>query len=211
MCSTSFTTIHCSTCCRRRRPSCGMLWVHCAEEWANLTLRDLWSFCREQGHQSEPGTVAAHSTGSLHPQDWNVRLHNYLTSGALSSECMRMPKPCNVCSTQMTPIPQPHTPGNMWAAHCRYIAKLIDPKDFREKMDDNKLGPHNNGQPWCVGRGRWADEHWVHSHPDVAPCDLDVSPSFVIGRGVPSSYQKQFSKAPLSYVDVPRGMERLSR
>ena len=63
-------------------------------------------------------------------------------------------------------------------------------------MDDNKLGPHNSGQPWCVGRGRWADEHRVHSHPDVAPCDLDVSPSFVIGRGVPSSYQKQFSKAP---------------
>lgn len=26
--------------------------------------------------------------------------------------------PGNVCSSRMTPVPHPHTPGNMWAARC---------------------------------------------------------------------------------------------
>ena len=28
----------------------------------------------------------------------------------------------NVCSSRMTPVPHPHTPGNMWAARCGRLA-----------------------------------------------------------------------------------------
>eukprot|EP00435_Cladocopium_sp_Y103_P016498 s3265_g4.t1 len=169
--------------------------AHYSIGWENLTLRALWSFCREKDTNPKQIVVYLHSKGSFHPQDWNGRLRYYLTSGALSQECTRMPNQCNVCSTRMTPIPQPHTPGNMWAARCAYIAKLIDPKDFKEKMNNNVLGPHN-GAPWCVGRGRFADEHWVHSHPDCAPCDLDTNQGYVIGRVPNRTFDKKLKKAP---------------
>jgi hypothetical protein len=64
--------------------------------------------------------VYLHSKGFFHPQ--TGLLPDF---GALSQDCMRMPKQCNVCSTQMTRAP--HTPENMWAACCGCIAKLIDP------------------------------------------------------------------------------------
>ena len=31
------------------------------------------------------------------------------------------------------------------------------------------------GTPW-VGTGRFAMEHWVHSHPSVRPCDVSEKP-----------------------------------
>ena len=31
------------------------------------------------------------------------------------------------------------------------------------------------GTPW-VGTGRYAMEHWVHSHPSVRPCDVSEKP-----------------------------------
>ena len=171
------------------------LLAHYAAGWENFTLRDLWSFCRETETSPNQVVVYLHSKGSFHAHETNGMQRYCLTSGALSQECMHLPKQCNVCSTRMTPIPQPHTPGNMWTARCGYIAKLINPKDFREKMNGNELGPHN-GRPWCVGRGRFADEHWVNSHPDVAPCDLDTNQSYVIGAVPTSIFDKNLKKTP---------------
>ena len=51
----------------------------------------------------------------------------YFTVAALSEDCRNMPSSCNVCSMRMSPIPHPHTPGNMWAARCSYVSNLIDP------------------------------------------------------------------------------------
>ena len=32
--------------------------------------------------------------------------------------------------------------------------------------------------PWCRGTVRYSAEHWIHSHPDVQPCDLYTDPAF---------------------------------
>lgn len=169
--------------------------AHYDQGFEELTLHDLWSFCKHNGTDPEQLVVYLHSKGSFHKWKGQAATDRYyLTSGALSKECMHMPKTCNVCSSRMTPVPHPHTPGNMWAARCGYIAKLIDPKKFREKMDSDFLGRHN-GAPWCVGRGRFSDEHWVNSHPETAPCDLDTNQSFVSGHPMTRTFEKELKKA----------------
>ena len=37
------------------------------------------------------------------------------------------------------------------------------------------IGGKGMGTPW-VGTGRYAMEHWVHSHPSVRPCDVSEKP-----------------------------------
>ena len=71
----------------------------------------------------------------------------------------------------------------MWLASCRYVATLLAPPAFQKGMDTywGRLGfaisgpPAMQGTPW-VGTGRYAMEHWVHSHPSVRPCDVSEKP-----------------------------------
>ena len=72
--------------------------------------------------------VDVHSKGSYHPHEFQDQWRDYVTAGALSQECRLMPEHCNMCSSRMSPVPYPHTPGNMWAARCGYISELMDPK-----------------------------------------------------------------------------------
>ena len=95
----------------------------------------------------------------------------FLTRGALSKECTNLPLTCNVCSSRMSPMPHPHTPGNMWLARCDYVSKLMDPHTFSHAMDQIGGGS-------CRGSGRYAVEHWIHSHPGVRPCDLHTDPAY---------------------------------
>jgi hypothetical protein len=72
--------------------------------------------------------VYVHSKGSYHPHEFQDQWRDYVTAGALSQECRLMPEYCNMCSSRMSPVPYPHSPGNMWAARCGYISELMDPK-----------------------------------------------------------------------------------
>ena len=66
----------------------------------------------------------------------------------------------------------------MWLAKCSYVKNLIDPLKFEKAM--NKVRTFGRKVPRsCVGRWRYAAEHWIHSHPSVKPCDLSDDPSFV--------------------------------
>ena len=66
-------------------------------------------------------------------------------------------------------------------ASCRYVATLLPPHVFQEGMDaywgalNFTTGGTLLGWPW-VGTGRYAMEHWVHSHPSVRPCDVSPKP-----------------------------------
>ena len=99
-----------------------------------------------------------------------------------------------------TLLPTPSS-GNMWLAKCDYIANLIDPANFSVAMDSvypchenllhnktilDKLEMRNGLHMSCYGLGRFAAEHWVHSHPRVRICDLYKNKSFVWGyEGLP--------------------------
>lgn len=181
------------------------LLAHYTAGFENLTLHALWSFCRESTTAPEQTVVYLHSKGSFHSKHGrNSEMRQYLSEGALSEECLQMPKECNVCSSRMSPTPHPHTPGNMWAARCGYVAKLKDPKTFSAEMH-NTPDAHR-GRAWCVGRGRFANEHWIHSHPWAAPCDLDTSTAYIKGTisAYASKFAKQLVRAPRFDVDVFR-------
>ena len=93
-----------------------------------------------------------------------------------------MPEFCNVCSAHFSPVPHFHTHGNIWAAKCSYVLKLVPPNVFAKEMEKvynsapADLAPiiqtWGANQEHLMGRGRFANEHWVHSHPSVQPCDL---------------------------------------
>ena len=128
------------------------------------TLSLLWDYCKKNPDKK---VAYIHSKGSFHNNDENTKLRKFLTRGALSKECANLPFSCNVCSSRMSPLPHPHTSGNMWLARCDYIKRLKDPYQFETQM--SFFGDPDDA---CVGTGRYAAEHWVHSHPSVMPCDL---------------------------------------
>mmetsp|Transcript_12860 Transcript_12860/g.22311 ORF Transcript_12860/g.22311 Transcript_12860/m.22311 type:complete len:355 (+) Transcript_12860:48-1112(+) len=158
--------------------------IHHDEAQENSTLHDLWSYCRDPKVSSEV-VVYLHSKGSFHPHQYQAEKREYMTIGAVSKECTNMPEMCNVCSSRMSPFPTPHTPGNMWAARCSYISKLIDPLLFEDAMD-MFVAKHHDSQcadsdDSCRGLKRFSNEHWVYSHFDARPCDLDSSHSYFWG------------------------------
>jgi hypothetical protein len=140
-----------------------------------VTMNMLWQYCQvvpdEDAHETL--VVYLHSKGSFHPSRANNNLRKALTAGALSKECAEMPDSCNVCSVRMSPVPFPHTPGNMWVSRCSYVKKLVSPITFQSKMDDFYKDRHT-----CNGRDRWSQEHYIHHHKDVKPCDLLETEAF---------------------------------
>ena len=166
---------------------------HYNEGGEDLTLHALWKYCKANNHRNVK-VVYLHSKGSYHPNESNHRLRNFVTQGALSTDCANLPDTCNVCSSRMSPLPHPHTSGNMWLARCDYISKLIDPLAAKEGKLPSKIHEDNP----CKGRGRYLGEHWVHSHPSVKPCDLYPGKEFTWAhlRVPQGNLQKELMKAP---------------
>ena len=123
-----------------------------------ITLHNLWEYCKIHADPKQK-VVYLHSKGSFHATPENDKLRMFISRGALSKECATLPSTCNVCSSRMSPIPHPHTSGNMWLARCDYISRLMDPILFGNAMKN--IAPTGTD---CRGVGRFAAEHWVHSH-----------------------------------------------
>ena len=131
-----------------------------------ITLNSLWDYCKR--NQWVDMVVYLHSKGSLRNTQENENLRKFVTAGALSKECASMdPSMCNVCSSRFSPLPHPHTSGNMWLARCDYVRKLIDPLDFERRMDEFTTNCTEEAKESCDGRLRFSAEHWIHSHPSV--------------------------------------------
>jgi hypothetical protein len=74
--------------------------------------------------------------------------------------------------------------GNFWAADCSYVNRLVPALDFEDRLRQIQLRAHqlqNQSQLLLnlqedndlnFGRGRYASEHWILSHPSLRPCDL---------------------------------------
>ena len=141
------------------------------------TLALLWEYCKE--HSGE-NVIYIHNKGSFHPTPENDALRKFMTYGALSRQCsaenMASMSSCNVCSSRMSPLPHPHTSGNMWTATCAYVQKLINPLEFRARMA-SFYGGHDKENA-CVGMGRFSAEHCIHSHHTVHPCHLYTEDGF---------------------------------
>ncbi|KAG7362242.1 hypothetical protein IV203_025908 [Nitzschia inconspicua] len=155
-----------------------------------VTLHSLWEYCQEHPQQK---VVYLHSKGSYHPSKENDHMRQLLTMGALSEECAIQTDNVvsNVCSYRFSPYPHPHTPGNMWLAHCSYVNKLLEPFIFDNDMIavEARLVYARGVHPSCVGSERFAAEHWIHSHPTVKPSDLYSNAYFAWGYQGLAEYQ----------------------
>jgi hypothetical protein len=85
----------------------------------------------------------------------------------------------------------------MWLAHCGYVQNLIDPIQFEDIMNTVKWSNNsantskkqrlNRRNGYCVGRDRYAAEHWIYSHPSVKPCDVHPDIRYLAGYGAPNN------------------------
>jgi hypothetical protein len=124
---------------------------------------------------------------------------------------------CNVCGFLFHPIWTPFFPGNIWSAKCSYIRKLMHPQVFKNQSEstaDKAVALMREGRftmnllsPFLevggyLGRERFADEHWVGSHPSLVPCDLAPRPYLM--KWVHPRLRNSFRAPPLEWSVAPR-------
>lgn len=178
---------------------------HYKEGTEMLTLQLLHEHC--WAHPSER-VIYMHSKGSYHTMPQNDKFRRFLTKSIFSKECVNMPKTCNLCSARFSPLPYPHTPGNMWVATCEYIRRLMPPSRHVEAMSALISQPDAEPIPSRreeeLGAGRFAAEHWVASHPSVVPCDLYPDAGYKYGyKNLPiEDWEPELQSAPRFPVDV---------
>lgn len=155
-----------------------------------LTLQNLKVFCDES--TNNPKVTYLHNKGSYHNNKYNNQWRRALTAAAMSKDCIQtIDNKCNLCGLQFFTQFTFFIPGNMWTADCDYVKKLLPVhtyKDARSKMISKILLMKLRGQlktslfpnRFCptermdfYGVDRFASEHWVASHPDIIPCDMD--------------------------------------
>ena len=163
-----------------------------------VTLDKLHAYCKAavppDGSSSDLFVAYVHDKGSFHASaknDWLRRMLMHAVSSCISDQdehghtSRLRNNECDVCSARFSPVPHFHTPGNMWVARCDYVAKLIGPQSFADAMERVHPGGSAEWSESCFGLGRYAQEHWVHSHPKVRPCDV-----------YPGEYKWQYHQVP---------------
>lgn len=138
-------------------------------------------------------------------------LASLLPKGLISSNRTNLSALCNVCGLQFYPVWTMFFPGNMFAAHCSYIRRLLPVKLYAQKMQQiaSELRPKRKKGPKLLppnatwnfagyenrddhfGLDRFSNEHWIGSHPHLRPCDM--TPEFHTGL---------FSQLPLDQVQL---------
>lgn len=154
--------------------------------YEDATLSKLLGFCKSH---KDYQVIYLHDKGSFHPSSQNDRWRRHLTSAATSMDCIQalqtktnssVAPSCNVCGLSYT---HPFFTGNMFAAECSYVANLLHPLRFKsnQKKIHVELRDMNftrgeytftDKQAWYTGMRRYSCEHWVGTHPDIMPCDL---------------------------------------
>lgn len=168
---------------------------HFDEAFEEVTLSRVAEFCLKY-----PGerVTYMHNKGSLHEKEGeNSYWRRSLTTAVTSLDCLKPPNgSCNVCGLLFNMLPYVHAPGNFWTAQCSYINKLLPPKEYKTKVEKThqeltelrKKGKitidiYGHKQwPWRFGTGRYTNEMWIGSHPEIIPCDLSPSPNINFWR-----------------------------
>jgi hypothetical protein len=157
---------------------------HFHRNYEGETLRQLHRFCRQYPTYSV-SYIHNQSPMRLRLTDDNDNLIRHLTMAATSRLCLELPSDaCNVCGLLFHTLWTFFFPGNMFAASCDYVNRLVAPEKFERKMQEyveelllrrlrseltTSLYPDEMDY---FGLDRYAIEHWIGSHPALAPCDL---------------------------------------
>ena len=105
------------------------------------------------------------------------------TTSAVVSKACRPTGGCNVCGAEFHPLPFLHFTGNMFAASCGYVARLLPPRTWEDGLDTvvrhalraRVEGTYTTRQlpftPRVLGSYQHSAEHWIGGHPRLRPCD----------------------------------------
>jgi hypothetical protein len=167
---------------------------HYDQAYEEVTLERLKEYChRHESHKA----IYMHSKGSYHSNGGkNEGWRRHMTMAVTDERCLATNPPsnnnhnntdrgtCNVCGLMLFVMPAFMFRGNFWAADCSYVNQLLPPVGFEyrlQKVQTTAKQLQNQSQLLVnlqadindnFGRGRYAAEHWVGSHPSFKPCDL---------------------------------------
>jgi hypothetical protein len=165
---------------------------HLAQAYEEVTLQGSHDFCHAHPHKH---IIYLHNKGSYHPYKANTHWRRHLTAAATSRACLESlnatagnNRQCNVCGLQYVPVWGSCIAGNMFAADCAYVNRLVPALTFPAtytRMVRNMcrwqqqghwtttLYRHDDGDTrMFLGLDRWSLEMWVGSHPSIQPCDV---------------------------------------
>ena len=146
---------------------------HAASGMETVTLERIKLFC---GDNPARTVVYLHTKGAFHPSASNSRRRAKVKRAAVSPACMRMTgldSACNVCGQRISLTPYHYPPGNMWAAQCSHINRLVSPTTWKRISTYAYTEPRmmfSKLPDWCMGAHRYADETWVLSRPGSLGC-----------------------------------------
>jgi hypothetical protein len=183
-----------------------------------VTLQKVHDFCSiHEDHR----VVYLHTKGAYHTRPANERWRRHMTAATTSQDCLAPPNnTCNLCGSIYYPFWASFMPGNMWTAQCSYIQQLLPPKEFEQKQRhlikevlimralgtlSLRMFPKKDGSSLSMGDlyglNRFADEHWVGSHPAVVPCDVTGGIDLALLWGSQQT-RSNFDMAPRAAVDA---------
>lgn len=163
---------------------------HHATGMEEVTLQLVHDFCqipenRREG--SEPRIVTyIHNKGSFNAFEYNTHWRRDLTNATVHQGCIEHVQAgdCNVCGLRFAYTWTPMVPGNMWTTTCQYVSKLLKVDDYARKLKEavskallmrlrkkiTMLSFADTSDRF--GLGRYSNEHWIGSHPDVDACEV---------------------------------------
>jgi len=175
----------------------------------SVTLEDIHNFCRQTDTDEGTRVTYIHSKGSYHQTQVNMNWRREMTNSVLHPDCQYPPDDsCDVCGASFYTRFSTIYPGNMWAARCSYVKKLLSPREGGE-YDDKKIesvAKFLKYRLWgqlrstlledridYFGLGRYRLEHWIGSHSSIRPCELHrqnvTFELMVTGQVKPTDYE----------------------
>lgn len=153
---------------------------HRKKGFEEFTLQAMYEYCAKRPQDT---VVYFHNKGSMNSNAMNDRLRRHLTKAIFTRECLHIHNTSyDLCAATITGFPFAHTPGNFFTAKCKYVNRLIPPKDFeRVKREVHVSMMQNKSLSWVndtnvrmsreswLGLDRYAMEHWIGSHPSMNP------------------------------------------
>jgi hypothetical protein len=155
---------------------------HYDQAYEEVTLERVKEYCHQ--HDSHKA-IYMHSKGSYHSFGGrNEGWRRHMTMAVTDEHCLNPPNnTCNVCGLMLFVMPSFMFRGNFWAADCSYVNQLVPALDFEDRLrrvQETARQLQNQSQLLVklqediddnFGRGRYASEHWIGSHPSFRPCD----------------------------------------
>jgi len=173
----TFPTLAMKDLCDKHSINCHSL-GQIEEAHEEQTLGKMWEYCQDKDDDDQTTVVYLHNKGSFHRNN-NVMWSKYLTYSVTRHHCYEKDtreKGCNVCGLSLL---NSGIAGNFFVSHCGYVKHLVNPMIFWEKqyqvheallaMNLTNLYPKNIKRD-KAGISRFANEHWVGTHPNVIPC-----------------------------------------